>query len=578
MTSWRKVAGGVAAGVAALAVVAVAVGACSPRPEDEAQRAAQAGQPGKARSALSAFLAGRFAQAGGDTKAAAEYFTAALRHDPDNVELMQRAFTLLVAEGRIADATPLAERLLAFDSDAAFPLLVVGIKEARAGRFAEAESRFAALPKRGVNTFLVPLLTAWSRAAAGKTDSAMEALAKLDETKGLDALKAYHSGLINDIADRPDAAGKAYEVALGSQLSIRSIEAAGSFYQRRGEPQRAQALYRRYEEEHPGTMLFDGERMLKAGPAIARSVGDPVAGMAEALFDVASLMRQNNAGDLSLLFARLALSVKPDFPLAQVMVADVLASQDRLAEANVLYRALSPESPAHAYGRLRAAMNLDEMGRTDAALAELDELAKAHPDEIDALVTKGDVLRRKKRFAEAAQAYDAALARVGQPEARHWPLVYSRGIAYERSKQWPKAEADFLKALALKPDQPDVLNYLGYTWVDMGMNLEKGRTMLEKAVEQRPRDGAIVDSLGWALYRLGDFQGAVKQLERAVELKPEDPTVNDHLGDAYFQVGRDAEAMVQWKRALSLDPEPEQIEPLKEKIRTGQVPAKPLAK
>ena len=158
---------------------------------------------------------------------------------------------------------------------------------------------------------------------------------------------------------------------------------------------------------------------------------------------------------------------------------------------------------------------------------------------------------------------------------QYWPLLYSRGICLERIKQWPRAEADFKLALRLKPDQPDVLNYLGYTWVDAGVNLEAGRAMLERAVSLRPRDGAIVDSLGWALYRLGDYSGAVQHLERAVELKADDPTINDHLGDAYWQVGRVAEAVFQWRRAQAMNPEPEQIEPLKEKLRTGQVPSVP---
>lgn len=563
--------------MAAVAVMVALAVSCSPRGEDEAAKA-PVRDAASARSALGAFLAGRFAQGGGDNRAAAEYYAAALRHDPDNVELLQRAFTLMVAEGRLAEAIPMAEQLLTYDADSPVPLLVAGLKEARDGRFAQAEARFAQLPKRGVNSFLGPLLTAWSRAGQGRTDAALESLAALGEAKGLEGLHGFHAGLINDLADRAKAAEDSYQVALAGPLSIRTIEAAGSFFQRGGRPDQAKSLYDRYAAEHPGTMLFDGGALLKAGDKAPRAIPDAKAGMAEALFDVAALLRQGNAVDASLIFTRLALAIQPDFPLAQVSVADILSAQGRLVEANEVYRGLNPASPSHAYGRLRVAMNFEEMGQTDAALAELARLAGERPGDIDALVTKGDVLRRKKRYAEAAQAYDEAVARLPEVDERHWPLLYSRGIAYERSKQWPKAEADFLRALKLKPDQPDVLNYLGYTWVDQGVRLDKARAMIEKAVELRPKDGAIVDSLGWALYRMGDFQGAVKQLERAIELKPEDATVNDHLGDAYWQVGRVEEALFQWKRALNLDPEPEQVGPLNDKIRTGQVPVQPLAK
>lgn len=561
----------------ALAVVAALAASCSPHPGSEANPAQTADQAVPAsNSALGSFLAARMAQGMGDTRAAADYYADALRYDPDNTELMQRAFTLLVAEGRMDEAQPLADRLLALDSDAPIPLLVAGLKDAGAKRWAEAEARFGALPKRGVFSLLAPLMTAWSRAGAGQTDQALEALAPLAQVNGLGAMQAYHSGLINDLAGRDPAAEAGYQTALAGTLSIRSVEAAGSFYQRTGRAERAKDLYGRYTAEHPETLLFDGTRLLDAGTKAARTVPNARAGMAEALFDMASLMRQGNALDLSMVFTRLTMAAQPDFPLAQMSLADLLSAQERFTEANAIYRAIAPTSPAVTFGRLRIAMNLDETGQTDAALAELDKLAKDQPKAVDALVTKGDVLRRKKRFAEAATAYDDAVKRIPALEARHWVLLYSRGIAHERSHDWAKAEADFLKALDLQPDQPDVLNYLGYSWVDQGLHLDRARGMIEKAVALRPRDGAIVDSLGWALYRLGDYQSAVKALERAIELRPEDPTINDHLGDAYFQVGRFAEANFQWKRAMTLDPEPEHIDPLREKIQSGQVPAVPV--
>ena len=575
MASWWKQAG---RQMTALTLVAALAASCTPHPGGDAAKAPPAEASDSGRSALAAFLAGRVAQSNGDTRAAADYFASALKFDPDNSELLQRAFTLLVAEGRMDEAAPLADRLLALDSDAAVPLLVVGLKDAREGHFTQAESRFAALPKRGVFGFLGPMMVAWSKAGAGRTDEAVEALAPLAAVQGLGPMRAFHAGLINDVAGRGQAAEDNYKVALDGQLSIRSVEAAGSLFQRSGRPERAKELYGRYTSEHPDSMLFDGNRLLQAGDRVSRPVADARAGMAEALFDMASLMRQRNALDLAMVFSRLTLAVQPDFPLAQMNVADILSSQERFAEANALYRQISADSPTAEFGRLRVAMNLEEMGQTDAALKELDDLAKAKPASVDALVTKGDVLRRKKRFDDAAAAYDAAVKRIPALEPHHWGLLYSRGISYERAHQWSKAEADFLKALQLQPDQPDVLNYLGYSWVDQGVRLPEGRAMIEKAVSLRPKDGAIVDSLGWALYRLGDYQSAVKALERAVELKAEDPTINDHLGDAYFQVGRFEEANFQWKRAMSLDPEPEQVDPLKEKIRSGALPAKPLVK
>jgi len=221
---------------------------------------------------------------------------------------------------------------------------------------------------------------------------------------------------------------------------------------------------------------------------------------------------------------------------------------------------------------LRVAANLEMLDRTEEGLAQLKEMSAEAPTRAGADMQLGDLLRTKKRFTEAVDAYDEAIRRLqaaGMPE--RWSLFYSRGIALERSGQWKPSEADLLHALELKPDQPLVLNYLGYSWIDRGENLERGLKMIEKAVELRPEDGYIVDSLGWAHYRLGDYSSAVQYLEKAIELVPEDPTINDHLGDAYWQSGRPSEARFQWRRALQFGPEADEIKPIEAKLDQGLV-------
>ena len=569
---WVRVGPAVVALTAALAVAS-----CGPRPEDGADGGAPAGDElVESHSALGDFMAARLAQANGDGKAAADYYVSALAHDPDNLDLMQRAFALMLAEGKIEAALPLAERLISLDTDSPLPSLLMGVAEFRDGHYAEADKRFSALPRRGVNLVLAPLLSAWAVAGEGRTDVALERLGALSDNANLSALRAFHAALIDDLAGRDGAAEKEYQAALAAgPLNIRTVEALGSLYQRSNRAERAKELYEHYRAEHPDSLLFDGGGLLMAGAAVPRAVTGAASGAAEALFDVASLMRQGNVADHALMFARLAVLLQPDFPLAQMTAADILSTQGRAAEANAVYRSINLASPVAAFARLRVAMNLDDLGDTAGAEAELTRLAAERPDSIDALVTMGDIERRHKDYPAAVKSYSAALARVKDDSGAYWALYYSRGIALERSGQWPAAEADFLKALQLRPDQPDVLNYLGYSWVDQGVNLDRGEKMIERAVELRPNDGAIVDSQGWARYRVGDFAQAVKTLEHAVELKPEDPTINEHLGDAYWQVGRRDEAREQWERALQLDPEPEQLEPLKQKLESGQLPAKP---
>jgi Flp pilus assembly protein TadD len=192
--------------------------------------------------------------------------------------------------------------------------------------------------------------------------------------------------------------------------------------------------------------------------------------------------------------------------------------------------------------------------------------------ELEVLDALGNIMRSNKRYGEAVVYYDRAIALLPKPEKRHWTYYYARGTCHERLKNWPAAEADLQKALALVPDQPLVLNYLGYSWVDQGLNLKQGMALIERAVALKPDDGYIVDSLGWAHYRLGNFKEAVRYLERAVELKPDDAVLSDHLGDALWRVGREREARFQWDQALSLKPEPEDAEKIKKKLESGLEP------
>jgi tetratricopeptide (TPR) repeat protein len=283
------------------------------------------------------------------------------------------------------------------------------------------------------------------------------------------------------------------------------------------------------------------------------------------------VLNQGETSDLALLYGRLALDLRPDFPLAQLLVAEILEAQRRPADALAVLRTIDRASSFGWSARLRAAADLDAIGKTDEAIGELRSMAADRPNRAQPLFELGDLLRSKSRFGEAVDAYDAAIARLpgGDIEPRQWTVLYSRAIALERSGQWARAEADLKRALELQPDQPLVLNYLGYSWIDRGEHLDEALKMVERAVQLRPNDGYIVDSLGWAHYRLGDYAKAAEVLERAVEMKPQDPTINDHLGDAYWQSGRQAEAKAQWRRALLFNPEAGEIKTIEAKLDRG---------
>ncbi|MDB5408603.1 MAG: uncharacterized protein JWL84_3515 [Rhodospirillales bacterium] len=523
-------------------------------------------------SSLGSYLAGRHAQHEHDYAAAAVYFGRALAADPEDFELINKTFVFDITEGRIAEATVLAKRIHQIDGASVLPNLVLTLEQLKTGDYAGAAAAAQKLPREGIQRFMTPLVIAWSKAGLGDTAGVAPALAPLREVQGFAPLVDFHVGLIADYAGRTADAEAAYKRVLQSstRANWRSVDALGSLYERSGRTPEARTLYERFVAENADNDLVSlaQSRLAAAKPPPPR-IATPADGAAEALFDLATLLNQTETADLALIYGRLALHLKPDFPFAQLLVADILAAQHRPAAALAIDRAIAPRSPFGWTARMGAAANLEALGRTDEAIADLRAMAAERRDSRQPLIELGDILRGKNRFAEAVDAYNQAIARIRQASPRDWAVFYSRGVALERARDWQRAEADLLHALELQPEQPVALNYLGYSWIEKGQHFNEALGMIERAVKLRPNDGYIVDSLGWALFRVGDYPRATQQLERAVELLPEDPTINDHLGDAYWRSGREVEARNQWRRALQFKPEAQDAKGIEAKLDRG---------
>jgi tetratricopeptide (TPR) repeat protein len=518
------------------------------------------------------YLAGRHAQETRDYATAAEFFEDALKQDPGSPELISRTFLMEASEGRFDRARALAERELKLDPTDAVAELILLIDRFKAGDTTGALARAEALPGDGVHRLLGPLARAWTRMATGDLSGADAALRQLDKFNGLAPLEYYQLGLLNDFAGNPDAAAENFKKTLEvtGQLNWRLTDAIANFYARHGRADEAGALYQKFIKDNSGSELAESVLPREPAEPPAPLIRTAEEGLAEALFDLASVVNQPETIDLALLYVRSALVLSPHLPLAQLLLSDVLSAQNK-PEASLAVLSQIPSGSTYSWSaRLRVAADLEMLGRTEEAIAQLKDLSTEAPTRAGAEMQLGDLLRAKKHFTEAVEAYDEAIRRLqaaGMPE--RWSLFYSRGIALERSGQWKESETDLQHALELRPDQPLVLNYLGYSWIDRGENLDRGLKMIEKAVELRPEDGYIVDSLGWAHFRLGDYPSAVQYLEKAIELVPEDPTINDHLGDAYWQSGRPTEARFQWRRALQFGPEADDIKPIEAKLDRG---------
>jgi len=513
-----------------------------------------------------AFLDGQFAMAQADPSEAAAWYLRALAADPTSPELTQQAFLACALSGR-QEAIQLARQLP--DNQAA--QLLLGDTEARAGNWAAAEQRFRSLPAQGLTQLLQPLLVAWAQAGAGNTDGAIATLRPQIEGTRFRGVYALHAAMILDLAGSDAEAGRYYHQAQAAfpGLDLRLAQILASWDVRTGHQADAMQTLAQVAQSAPYLAIALPGLIVDSHQRVVARATD---GIAEAYLALAGALRQQDAGDFAMLMLRFALDLRPDLTAARLMAAEILTSQDHPDFALQMLAPVADNDPLGAPARLQRATLEDRLGNTDQALSELARLSQDYPDSPLPDAQIGDIQRLRGHFPEAIAAYNKAIDRLKNPDPTAWLLYYSRGIAYDRSHDWQKAQADFERALTLAPDQPAVLNYLGYSWADADKNLPQAKQMIDKAIAQRPNDGAIIDSLGWVLLRGGDTKAAVATLEHAVELEPQDSTINGHLGDAYWAAGRRLEATYQWRRALSLNPEPADAAKLEAKLNDSHRP------
>ncbi|MEC7488968.1 MAG: tetratricopeptide repeat protein [Pseudomonadota bacterium] len=531
-------------------------------------------QPQVGKSHTGHYLAGRQAEKMRDFSAASRYLQRALKYNPDNIQLLKRTFLSTLAGGNLASAVPLARRLVTTSSPSMIANLVVVIDEIRLSRLDDANNALNAFPDGALGGLVKPLLRAWILAGQGREGRALTELDHLKKRPGLRVLYELHAGLLSDFAGNSDIAARHYKGAFenGGHSILRVVQGLGRHFERTGQAERAKTVYEAYMREYPGSVVLrESLARIDSGIIPSLLVTNTKEGVAEILFNISTTMDRENTPRLALIFLRLATYLRPDLDVAYMLIGGILNSLNRYDDAILAYRQVPAASPLNWSARLKVADSFEALGRDEDAIKILQSLVAEGVTRPGPLVSLGDLLRSNKKFVEAIDAYSRALNVVGTIDQRHWTILYSRGIALERSRQWKLAEKDFQRALELNPEQPYVLNYLGYSWVDQGINLARARKMIERAVKLRPNDGYIVDSLGWLLFRLQDFEGAVGNLERAVELRPQDPIINDHLGDAYWRVGRYVEARFQWRRVLLLKPDPGQVSVIEIKLLRGLI-------
>jgi Flp pilus assembly protein TadD len=520
-------------------------------------------------SSYGQYLAGQAAVNHADSASAEAYFAKAAGMDPeDRALLATRAFTSALLAGDITEAAELAPT--GPDADNGLRHLGALVRAVEAMSSGKAKLAHAILtgPDAGApNEPAAALLTPFAAAAAGDANASIvhpvingepvaQFFANLDQGKLFERARRY---------DEAETAFRAL-IAKGDPGGIASLS-LGEMLERRGRGADAVAIY----DTALAAKKEGAELVAARARAAAHRPAPPMPSLrtaaAEALIAPATAMLAEKQEEIALAYLRLSLRLDPGRDEAWLLVGDVLDNNGDETGARAAYAKVKPGASQYTAARIKLAWSYQSAGDKDAALAAARETVAQRANDEDARVTLADLLRADERYDESAKVLDGLIGPKG--DAADWKLLYMRAVDYEESNRWAEAEHDLQVALMKRPDEPELLNFLGYSWIDRGVKLPEAMAMVQKAVDLQPQSGAMIDSLGWGYYRLGNYSAAVGQLEKAVVLEPGDPDVNNHLGDAYWKVGRKVEADFQWRRVLTLDPTPKLKAEVDAKLATG---------
>ncbi len=524
------------------------------------------------------YLAGRSAGRQRDAEEAANYLTSALELDPANPQIVERLFQFRLAEGAMADAESLAEKVIEFNSQQRMARVVLGLRDMRAGQFDGARQHFAEAAYTPVGELTSALMTAWTYAGEGNLAPALKELEKLSANDSFANFRQFHEALIADMLNAKLRAEAAYKKAFDQAGgNMRIVQAYAGYLVRNGKSEQARKLLQTWLNDNGKNVVIS--RLLDdviAAKPLAPFVSSAVAGAGEALFSISAAMNDEESADVALLYARLASVTSTDKPVIQTLLGDIYGGMERLQLSNEMYEQVAADSPLRPGAEIQIALNLQRMDKSADAQARLKALASRNVDDVTVWSTLGNIYRNNSDYKNAVPAYDQAIAVAARSGKTDWQLFYFRAIAFERLKQWPQAETDFKQALKLAPEESAILNYYGYSLIDRREQLPKAMEMVKKAVELKPNDGYIVDSLGWAYYQLADYEEALTHMERAVDLRPADPIIAEHLGDVFWRVGRKLEARFQWQHAKDNEPEPDDLKRIEQKLKEGLTDVAPV--
>ena len=522
------------------------------------------------------YLAARVAHLRQDLGTAADYYVKSVNLGADTPEIIGTTYVLLTSEGRVDEAAKYAKTAYKKGDKSNFIHFVVMTDEMKKNNYDEALKSLHQIQDKVYKASVLPLFESWIYAGQDNPEKALKSLEMFKKDKSLVSLYYMHSGMLNDFFGNTKSAQKAFDTVVNNEnleLSYRSLQIISNFYIRNGQKMQAAELVKKYyDKNNQPRMLKDlYDNILRADAKTEQKLIDSAQkGEAEALFNIGTIFRGYQS-DISQIFTALALYLNPQHDVALISMADLLENNLRYEDAIAEYGKISSQSPIYFMAQLKIASIYMVERRNTLAVKKLEKMLEQYPNDYQILFNLGEINRIMNQQRTAIKYYLKALDIMPQTAKQDWTVYYALGMAYERNGQWNKAEEVLQKALKVSNRHPFVLNYLGYGWLQHNKNSNEALYMIFEAYRQNPEDGHIMDSLGWALYRMGKYDDAIKVLERAAEYLPGNAIVCDHLGDAYWQGGRKDEARFQWQHALTLKEDAEELDKdvIRQKIKNG---------
>ena len=563
--------------------LALAIGGCATTTEETGVSPTNAPVPSNLRSEFEnssetasfygPFLAASQAQKDLHHRSAAQHYLSALANDPESTYVAERAFFQLLYSGQLEDATKVANQMMTGDvpvQDHLIKLIHI-LSFYKQGNWPETRVLLDKHLDTGFGFLAMPLLKAWSYAAEDNLEQAEEALEAL-RSRRFDHLADEHLAYMADYLGDEVRAEELYKkVIAGERLaSVQPIIAYAYMLKRAGKDTQALDLLVEQSKRFNNQVYLyrEGQKLLRGGTP-TQTAASPQGAAGLMFFRLGTELAQNKATQSSIIYMRIASYMTPKVEDVYFMLGSLFEQIENVEEAVAAYNMISPDSPSRAAAEARKIEAYRYGGKADLAEAFLRKELLKYPGNSKLSIDLADILQQRQDYDGAILYYSRAIASINTPKATDWYVYFARGATFESKGDWSSAEADMKAALALAPNEPVVLNHLGYSWIDRGQNIEEAKEMIARAVEARPKDGFIVDSMGWALYLTGDYDAAIGYLEQAVKLEPDEATLNDHLGDAYWRVGRKIEARFQWQHALDSNPTEEERLKLVEKLADG---------